>query len=177
MNKPILIAVIVFAVMLSSCDGGWKEVNPNAGGLDSYYEDPARAYSIRYHSDWRLAIDDIVSFTNTKSEGEPEKVVITKIDMQLKPIPLSEYVGYVTVATNMSYNNFVVIESEETTHNDNPAHRLTYSFTYKDKTFQQMQYFKMKNNKIYIVSYTAEASSFDKQLPVVNSMIETFIAY
>lgn len=76
----------------------------------------------------------------------------------------------------MENNTDIVIESKSVTLNGNyPAHMLIYTtITGGDEFFKKMQVYTIINNKVYLITFTAQEALFSDYLPVVQNMIDSF---
>lgn len=70
----------------------------------------------------------------------------------------------------------VVIESKPFTLGRNhEAHKLVYStITGGDEFFKKMQIYTIYNNKVYLITFTAQETLFSNYIPLVENMIDTF---
>lgn len=70
----------------------------------------------------------------------------------------------------------VVIESKPFTLGGNhEGHKLVYStITGGDEFFKKMQIYTIYNNKVYLITFTAQETLFSNYLPLVENMIDTF---
>lgn len=70
----------------------------------------------------------------------------------------------------------IVLESKPFTLKGNhPAHMLVYStITGGDEFFKKMQVYTVFNNKVYLITFTAQEALFSNFLPVVQKMIDSF---
>jgi len=177
MKKIILITVIMVCILLSSCDDKWDDIDSNTQNLDGFFEDPGGLFSIRYNTNWDITTDRIIMFTNMKTIKDSERITVSILDMQLKPSPLSEYAEHIKIAKKEISSDFEILNSNELVHDSDDAYTMSYSFDYQEKLFTEMTFLKQKNNRIYIITYTALTENYDKQLSVVNKMIETFLVY
>jgi hypothetical protein len=58
---------------------------------------------------------------------------------------------------------------------NHPAHILVYTtITGGDEFFKKMQVYTVSNNKVYLITYTAQEALFSDYLPVVQKMIDSF---
>ena len=73
-------------------------------------------------------------------------------------------------------NTDMVMESKSFTLKGNhPAHMLIYTtITGGDEFFKKMQVYTIFNNKVYLISFTAQEALFSDYLPVVQKMIDSF---
>lgn len=70
----------------------------------------------------------------------------------------------------------VVIESKPFTLGGNhDAHRLVYStITGGDEFFKKIQIYTIYNNKVYLITFTAQETLFSNYIPLVENMIDSF---
>ena len=69
----------------------------------------------------------------------------------------------------------VVIESKPFTLGNHEAHKLIYStITGGDEFFKKMQIYTIYNNKVYLITFTAQETLFSNYIPLVENMIDTF---
>jgi hypothetical protein len=70
----------------------------------------------------------------------------------------------------------VVIESKPFTLGGNhDAHRLVYStITGGDEFFKKIQIYTIHNNKVYLITFTAQETLFSNYIPLVENMIDSF---
>lgn len=76
----------------------------------------------------------------------------------------------------MENNSDIVIDSKPITiKGNNPAYLLIYStITGGDEFFKKMQVYTVFNNKVYLITFTAQEALFSDYLPVVQKMIDSF---
>ncbi|MBI2935129.1 MAG: DcrB-related protein [Chloroflexi bacterium] len=70
--------------------------------------------------------------------------------------------------------DFVGVESVATTMSGNQAHRIVYAGKMGEVGLKWMQVFAIKNQKLYVVNYTARAPSFETHLALVQQIIDSF---
>lgn len=69
----------------------------------------------------------------------------------------------------------IVIESKPYTLGNHEAHKLVYStITGGDEFFKKMQVYTIYNNKVYLITFTAQQTLFSSYIPLVENMIDTF---
>jgi serine/threonine-protein kinase len=71
--------------------------------------------------------------------------------------------------------SFELIESTSATLSDNPAHKVVY--TYSDAEIgitKTMEILTIKDDKLYFISYTADATKYSSYLPTIQKMIDSF---
>jgi hypothetical protein len=177
MKKILLFFIMLMSVMLVSCESGWEDVEPDSKTLDGFYEDPMGSFSIRYNTNWEVSRNKILMFTNQMDAEYPERVTISVLDMQTKPIPLFEYAEHIKEGIKQISSDFVLLDSINSTHDGDPAYSMIFSYKYNDLDFQERKFLKQKNNRIYILSYTALEKNFNEHSDLIQDMIDTLICY
>ena len=70
--------------------------------------------------------------------------------------------------------NFDLKESTPTVLAGIPAYKIVYSESLQQVPLQVMQVWAIKDNKAYILTFTAELPKYSTYLPVVQKMIDSF---
>jgi serine/threonine-protein kinase len=124
------------------------------------------------------AINYIVAF-----RSPPDRVsdtVIETVNIALENLPPEENIlldAYSTLQISIltqSATDFDLKESTPTILAGIPAHKIVYSETLQQLPITVMQVWAIKDNKAYILTYTAEAAKYSTYLPVVQKMFDSF---
>ncbi len=177
MKRILLFGIILMSFMLCSCEGGWEDVEPGSDLLDGFYEEPMGTFSIRYNTNWEVSSDKILTFTDQAGGEYPARVTISVLDMQTKPIPLFEYAEHIKEGIRQISSDLKLLDSSNTTHDGDSAYSMTFSYKYNDLEFQERKFLKQKNNRIYILSYTAQKQDFEEHSDLFQDMIDTLVCY
>ena len=119
------------------------------------------------------------SFMSSK-EGEGDKFIenvgLQISDLSAKPdVTLDEIVKAWTDQSQSEFpDNFKVISEERTTLGGIEAVKITYQAKDQLSALKGLSLFALKDNKAYILNYSAEEKSFDKFLEGVNQIIDSF---
>lgn len=119
------------------------------------------------------------SFLSSK-EGEGDKFIenvgLNVSDLSAKPnVTLDEIVKAWTDQSQSEFpDSFKVVSEEKTTLGGVEAVKITYRAKDEVSALKGMAIFALKDNKAYILSYSAEEKSFDKFLDGVNQIINSF---
>lgn len=70
--------------------------------------------------------------------------------------------------------DFELVESTSTTIAYNPAHKIVYTDTVGQNEHKTMQVLSIEEDKVYLITYTAEAARYDRYLPTIQKMIDLF---
>ena len=73
-----------------------------------------------------------------------------------------------------SFLDFQLIKKKKTYLSQIPAYQLIFIGKKKDLEVKIMQYYTLKDNLIYLLTYTTEVEKYDKFLKIVKKMIKSF---
>jgi hypothetical protein len=146
------------------------------------YENLLLGIKMQYPSNWTVSssalrdYDDVVAFYSplqNLSDTYPAQLVLSMVRYS-QNISLDEYTNLSLFALNQS-QQFIVNESNPFTLANNPAHKIIFSaISPTDQgNFTVMQIWTSIGNKLYILSYNAEASKFSKNLPTIEQMLQS----
>jgi hypothetical protein len=146
------------------------------------YENPLVGIKMQYPSNWTVSSSalrdytDVVAFYSplqNLSDALPAQLVLSMVRYS-QNISLDEYTNLSLSALNQS-QQFIVNESNPFTLANNPAHKIIFSaISPTDQgNFNVMQIWTSIGNKLYILSYNAEASKFSKNLPTIEQMLQS----
>ncbi len=184
----ILLASLIFVVLISGCSqpsNNQPSTNqqPSAAPISgspqtfSVYESQGAGIKLKYPSDW-IKKENVggvtVAFLASKT-GNSDKFQenVNIIIQKSENITLKDYVDQ-TVKQLSTTSDAFLIESKETALNSNPAHKFVYKIDGPSLSIQALQIISIKNNNIYMFTYTAENAIYPDYLDKVNEMISSF---
>jgi hypothetical protein len=146
------------------------------------YKNPTYRIRIQYPSDWeKLEFNQrniIVIFRSppeNSSDTKLENLLIQVGNLPSQNITLDEIASANINALNQSLIDFELIELNATTlSGNNPAHKVVYTNREGKDERKTMQVLSIKEDKVYLITYTAEASRYDRYLPTIQKMIDSF---
>jgi len=146
------------------------------------YKNPTSRIRIQYPSDWeKLEFNQrnvVVIFRSppeNSSDTKLENLLIQVGNLPSQNIPLNEIASANINALNQSLIDFELIELNATTlSGNNPAHKVVYTNREGKDERKTMQVLSIKEDKVYLITYTAEASRYDRYLPTIQKMIDSF---
>jgi eukaryotic-like serine/threonine-protein kinase len=146
------------------------------------YENPTYRIRIQYPSDWeKLEFSQrniVVIFRSSQensSDTKLENLLIQVGNLPSQNIPLDEVVRANINKLKQSLIDFELIELNATTlSGNNPAHKVVYINREGEDELKTMQVVSIKEDKVYLITYTAEASRYDRYLPTIQKMIDSF---
>jgi hypothetical protein len=148
------------------------------------YENPIFGIRIQYPFDWEK-----LEFIRRDSSGiavifrsPPENASDTKLEnlliqvgnLPFQNISLEALINASVDNLRNSLVDFELVESTATTISYNPAHKIVYTDTVGQDELKTMQVLSIKEDKVYLITYTAEASRYDRYLPTIQKMIDSF---
>ena len=146
------------------------------------YENLLLGIKMQYPSNWTVSssalrdYSDVVAFYSplqNLSDALPAQLVLSMVRYS-QNISLDEYTNLSLSALNQS-QQFIVNESNPFTLANNPAHRIIFSAISPTEqvNFNVMQIWTSIGNKLFILSYNAEAPKFSKNLPIIEQMLQS----
>lgn len=142
------------------------------------YQHPARGIKIKYPQSWEKEEPTggpiLVKFSTLKGVININALIE---DLQ-RPMTLDEYsaLNLRQIKESMPANNMQLgsIEEGAATLANIPARKSVYTFTMKDLAGKGMQVVALKNNKAYILTYTATQDLYDNYLGIIQQMLNSF---
>jgi serine/threonine-protein kinase len=150
------------------------------------YENYTYAIRIRYPSDWeRLessqrdsGLNIVVIFRSppeNSSDTKLENFLIQVGNLPFQNIPLDEIVSANINELKQSLIDFELIELNATTlSGNNPAHKVVYTNREGEDEHKTMQILSTQEDKIYLLTYSAEKRKYSDYLPTIEKMIDSF---
>lgn len=146
------------------------------------YENLLLGIKMQYPSNWTVSssalrdYSDVVAFYSplqNLSDALPAQLVLSMVRYS-QNISLDEYTNLSLSALNQS-QQFIVNESNPFTLANNPAHKIIFSAISPTEqiNFNVMQIWTSIGNKLFILSYNAEAPKFSKNLPIIEQMLQS----
>jgi hypothetical protein len=155
------------------------------------YENSNYRFKIQYPSNWekvefspgikesgRSIIVNFISPQETFSDLFREYLIIEVQDHPSNAISLDQYTSQQIDTYKKSLPRFAVIESNAstaTTNVDHPSHKIVYS--YSDSIVGKAEVMEIdiiEGNRLYSLSYHADATKYSSYLPAIEKMIKSF---
>jgi eukaryotic-like serine/threonine-protein kinase len=194
LNKKVAIAVVVVAFILSITVLAFPQIRQLfiLPGQDSpintefsVYENPNYSIQIQYPLSWRVLpigdpfTGDIVKFWSPPTSST--KKITTEVNINVENLKESiSLEGYTNISVNeitQFFTDAIIHESYSTKLSNLPAHQVIYSGKEEGYNVKRMAVWTLKNNKAYIITYTAEESQYDKYLKTAQKMINSLKIY
>jgi hypothetical protein len=145
----------------------------------TYQNNSTLGIKIQYPSDWKeLQADDIgIIFISP-----PESTIDSFLEKLTLAVFPSNSNASINELANQAINNyrehlinFQLVESKGITFKSNPAYTLVYTYTDQAvKTVIAMDMGLTKNNKVYVLSYSADPTEYSSYMPTILKMINSF---
>ena len=156
------------------------------------YENSNYRFKIQYPSNWekvefspgikesgRSIIVNFISPQETFSDSFREYLIIEVQDHPSNAISLDRYTSQLIDTYKKSLPRFAVIESNTSTATytnvDHPSHKIVYS--YSDSIVGKAEVMEIdiiEGNRLYSLSYHADATKYSSYLPAIEKMIKSF---
>lgn len=151
----------------------------------STYQNPTYNIEIKYPQDWKKQeaySGSIVSFMSpakTSAGSQTNLSVFTPRDISAKPLTLDQLTQQLSNAIKQTqmYTDINIVDSGAAILSNNPAHRLTITGKKGQFNLQLMEIYTIKNNKVYMLQYGGEISSYPVFLDTAQQMIDSFKIY
>lgn len=148
------------------------------------YENPTYGITIQYPSNWMASSNQLPTYNSiigfyspleNLSDVLPVEFALS-ITTYTNNISLDEYTKITSTA--LEQQGMEITESSSTTLAGNPAHKITFSpgdqiAQNSPVEFKFMQIFTAIGNKVYLLSYNAEASKFSTHLNTIQQMLDS----
>jgi eukaryotic-like serine/threonine-protein kinase len=190
MNKVLLVMVSLttFFILISSVVVLYvpPQVRAQSNNANNFrlYQNSNFGIKIQRPSDWTVAenknysVDNIevVNFYSPVSEDVTVSVdTVNSTTLTTTATALKQYVNDSILSDLKTSPNFKLLESNaNSTLGGNPAYSITYSDKDQDGPYKGMDIVTIKNGKAYDISYTADPDRYDRVLPTVQTMTNSF---
>lgn len=137
-------------------------------------------FSIKYPSTWekKEKLKDIIVVFLAPLENESDKfrenlsLMISNLFTQT--IDLYDYVNFSIDQLREAILDFRLFEKTQTKIAKIPAYKIVYSGKRKQLNIKIMQYYAIKKNKVYLITYTAKKDKFELYFKIIKKIIKSF---
>lgn len=149
------------------------------------YRNEKYRFEIHYPSNWTrqeqepfgtLALIFVAFLSPQESASDMflENINITVQDLSNQPMTLDEYTNLSINQMSQYITDFNIIDSSVTTLVGNPAHKIVYTGKEGQNNLKWMQIWTIKDNKAYVITYTAKIDTYSNFLGTIQQMINSF---
>ena len=157
-------------------------------GNFSEYESPNLGFKIKYPSNWKIGEDPetnrITFFTPAERQNDTsalvgdnfiEQIGITRFQANELP-PLSEFVNIYINKIKEDQIGFNLVESNSTSFKGNAPYVIVFTLFDPELRIQmkQMSVLTMVGDNTYLFEYFAESPNYERYLPTIETMIDSF---
>ncbi|MBD2501392.1 serine/threonine-protein kinase [Anabaena azotica] len=146
------------------------------------YQNAVYGITIKYPQTWQKTVTpdritgNLVKFISPKENNQDsytENLNLIVQDLPETRRQLEQFNQFYLGEIQQSHQNLQITQNDETQLANQPARQVVYTFTEEGNKFQRLQVWTIKNNKAYIMTYTADAAKYSEYLPVVKTMISS----
>ncbi len=143
------------------------------------YQNPTDGIKMKYPKTWRKqeigTFGDVAKFLSPLKSGSNTFQAQVTIEMEnlKQPISLAEYTNSKVNEITQYLTNARIHDSRSTTLANQPAHEVVYSGKQEQYSVKRRAVWLLKNNKAYIITYTADESQYDDFLKTAQEMINS----
>ena len=143
------------------------------------YDDPIYKIKLDYPSNWKPVEQEqtIVAFISPQKNLDDvfkENVNLVMNDLSLQNTTLEEYSGLLETQLKQIYPDMEIVEYGSTILSNNRAQKIVYTVTVGTNSLKVLQIFTIKDQLLYVLTFTAEKSSYAEYLGSVQKMIDSF---
>lgn len=147
------------------------------------YDNPIYGISIGYPQIWTMKenLDPITgslaTFISPQEYGSDvfqENLSLSVQNLVEKNATLAEYTRTSIQEIKLFFPNAEIVEEGNTQLAKRPAHQVVYTGTEEGYSLKRLQIWTVKDNKAYIITYTAENAKYFEYLKTVQKMINSF---
>jgi hypothetical protein len=177
-GKFLVLALIIGLIFVSGClcNSSYNLPLSKQGFLT--YTNSEYGFKIDYPADWSVReniMGAVVVFLSPRESTSDNFLENVNIIVQDNSMTLEEYTNISLAQLPQYVSDLEIISSERTTLGGNPAYKVVFTGVYNNSNrLEWMQVWTMKDNKVYLITYTAQPQSFSKYLPQVQHMFDSF---
>jgi serine/threonine-protein kinase len=153
-----------------------------SSGASGYitYENPTYNIKMQYPSyltKQEESSGDVVFFLspqNTTTDAFPANLNILVQNISSQPMSLDEFTNQSIIQIGEMVPDYAISDSRKATLAKEDAYLLSYTGTQGLLKLKWMSVYTIKNDTLYLITYTAGADKFLNYLPTVNKMLDSF---
>ncbi|GAB4225877.1 MAG: hypothetical protein Kow0049_04210 [Stanieria sp.] len=160
--------------------GFWKLLTPEKTTFVTY-SDPEYGIKINYPKDWSAEqrndfFTTGIIFTAPDQEAQDnfQENISVMIEELSTPLSISEYTNQ-SIQEIKKLSDPNLTSASVTTLANGEARKVVYHGEEGGNKLQRMQIWTIRNNRVYIITYTAEEKKYQKFSPIVNKMLNSFV--
>jgi serine/threonine-protein kinase len=184
MTVPIIVSLfsIAFLLLLSSNHNNYQSF----GQEDNYssYRNTTHGIEIKYPSDWMMMEQgkspfvmspDVITLLAPNNNSSNTIPATFRVSVQNVNVTLDDFTNK-TIGELVKYTpGAKIIESNKTTLDGNPAHKVLGMFKQEGKDINVIDEWAIKNGQLYRITFYSEQGSFSNFIPTIQKMIDSFV--
>jgi eukaryotic-like serine/threonine-protein kinase len=136
------------------------------------YENPTYGIQIQYPSDWgRLDLSFLQNSADIDFYPLSDTSLAKNVKLQVKNLPFHNMTLEEYTNSQINPTEEILLESNTTTLANIPGYKIVFTNVVGLKT---MQVWTIKDYKAYIITYVAKEEDYEKDLQIVQKMIDSF---
>ncbi|AFZ34054.1 serine/threonine protein kinase [Stanieria cyanosphaera PCC 7437] len=174
-----LISILGTIIVILSF-GFWKLLTPTKTTFLTY-SDPEYGIKINYPKDWSteprndfFTTGIIFTAPDQETQNNFQENISVMIEELSTPLSLSEYTNQ-SIQEIKKLSDPNLTSASVATLANGEARKVVYHGEEGRNKLQRMQIWTIRNNRVYIITYTAEAQKYQKFSPIVNKMLNSFV--
>lgn len=142
------------------------------------YKDSLNRYTIEYPATWnKQYYQNAVAFLSPL-DGEmdlfAENVNVILQDLSQQPMTLKDYTELSESQYKTTYGDSAIVLVQDTVFDGQPAKKGIFIMADPKQPLKILQYWFIKKNVAYLLTYTAEPAQFNRFIPTVMKVIDSF---
>ncbi|WP_445636923.1 non-specific serine/threonine protein kinase [Nostoc sp. DSM 114161] len=146
------------------------------------YNNAVYGIAIKYPANWEHTgtpdriTGNVVKFISPKesaTDGYLENVNLIIQDLPEERRELEQFTNFYLDEIQQSDSNTKILEQGKTQLTNRPAYQVIYTLEEEGVKIQRLQVWMVKNNKAYIMTYTADVAKYSKYLQTAQAMINS----
>lgn len=181
-TKSIKLKIFVglAAIALVTSIGTWLFLIPR-NDLE-LYQNTLYGISIKYPQKWQKSVTpdritgNLAKFMPPAADTDtyPENINLIVRDLPENRQELKQFTNSYLDDIKQVYPNAEIIQQGKTELNNQPAYQVIYTTKDNENNIQRLQIWTVKNNKAYVITYTANIDKYSQYLDIARRMINSF---
>lgn len=174
MKKVLLVFGLILLILFSGC------TQKEAPAGYSIYTNSTYGVEINYPSDWEKTegfMGTVVMFKSPLENDSDlflENINIMVTELSPPILSIADYKESIQSYLEQYITDYELIEMVDATLANTPAIKVVYTGRLGQSNLMQLQMVTVKNNKSYVISYTAEPDKYEKYLDKAEKVMASF---
>ncbi|MEM6398935.1 MAG: protein kinase [Cyanobacteria bacterium P01_D01_bin.116] len=146
------------------------------------YQNNLYGISIKYPQKWQKSVTpdritgNLAKFMPPMADTDtyPENINLIVRDLPENRQELKQFTNSYIDDIKQAYPDAEIIQQGKTQLNNQPAYEIIYTTNDSENNIQRLQIWTLKNNKAYVITYTANINKYSQYLDIAQTMIDSF---